>query len=266
MIKNFIFDLDGTLCIGKNVIPGGPEALERLRKDGAKILFFTNAATRSRESVAKKLRDMGYTANKKEIYTGAYILARYLKAHYHGKKIFMVGEIGMQEEFKNAGIRITNDEMEAEIVTVSLDREFTYEKLGKAHRAVSNGAILLASNKDHTHPTEKGHMPGSGAIVASIEFSTKQNAIVIGKPNEYAFEIIQKEEKIKNTETAMVGDRLDTDVLFAKNCGMTSVLVLTGSSTREDIPKKGTYERPRPEYVFESVIEIEKLVKKLKKK
>ena len=232
MIKAVIFDLDGTLYLGKTPIKGAAAKLAGLRKGGTKVLFLTNAATRSRESVAEKLRGMGFEARKEEVYCGAYILARYVALHHPGKKVYVVGEKGIFDEFSEAGIPFGEP---GQIVAAGLDRDLTYEKLCKAHTAISNGALFLASNYDHTYPTESGHLPGAGSLVAALEFSTGKKAKVVGKPDPFVMEIIKEDHALKESEIMMVGDRMDTDMAFARSCLVRAVLVLSGSTKRKDV-------------------------------
>lgn len=249
MIKTAIFDLDGTLFLGKTVVPDAPEALERLRLAGVRVFFLTNAGTRSREGVAHKLNNMGLQAVPEEVYCGSYLVAKYIAQNLPGKKAFVVGEQGMKEELEAAGVATGDD---AEIVATCLDRHLTYEKLAKAHKLLKKGAKFIASNKDHTFPTEHGSMPGAGSIVAALEFSSKKTAYIVGKPNPFAFEVMQNELGLNPEETVMVGDRLDTDIAFAKNAGVKSALVLTGISKEAEIKEKKIV----PDFVFPSVAEL----------
>jgi 4-nitrophenyl phosphatase len=252
MIKAVIFDLDGTLYLGHTPIRGAIEALTRLRKSGKKIFFLTNAATRSRQGIASKLMDMGFEANKSEVIGGAYLLAEYISANHKGKKVYVVGEKGMYEEFAEAGIQTAD---EADIVAVGLDRAFTYEKLAKAHANLKRGAVFLASNLDHVYPTERGDMPGAGSIVEAIVFAAERRPYVVGKPNPLALEMIKKQHKLSNDEILIVGDRLDTDMAFAKAGGIKSALVLTGNAKKAGLKKiEGT--GLAPELVLESVADL----------
>jgi 4-nitrophenyl phosphatase len=251
-IKAVIFDLDGTLYLGKTAIAGAGEAIRRLKKQGRKVFFLTNAATRSRAGVAAKLRQMGFMADEKEVLAGAYLLARYIARNYPGKTVYVVGERGMHEEFAAAGIK---EAEEADIVAVGLDREFTYDKLARAFLNIRRGAVFLASNMDNVFPTEEGELPGTGSIAQAIEFSTKRKPYVVGKPNTLAFEILKKEHNLKAEEVLFVGDRLDTDLAFAKACGIRSCLVLSGHVKKEGVAGiSGT--GLAPDVVLESVAEL----------
>jgi len=242
-------DLDGTLFIGRTPVPGAAVALEKLRLAGIRVLFLTNAGTRNREGVAHKLTNMGIQATHEEVYCGSYLAARYIAEHHAGKKAFVVGERGMMDELSAAGIKISE---KADIVVTCLDRHLTYDKLAKAHRLLREGAHFIASNKDHTFPVEHGSMPGAGAIVTALEYSSKKSAYIVGKPNPFAFELMQKELGIGNNDTVMIGDRLDIDIAFAKNAGIKSALVLTGISKKEDIKEK----KMEPDFVFNSLAEL----------
>jgi 4-nitrophenyl phosphatase len=248
MIDAVIFDLDGTLYVGRTPVPGAPEKVEELRRQGKKILFLTNAATRSRESVAHKLRGMGFRAEKGEIYCSAYVLARYVAENHPGKKVFVVGEEGIAEELHGLGIKTV--ESKADIVAAGLDRSFTYEKLSKALAELERGAVFLASNMDATYPTESGPMPGAGAIVAAIGFASGKKAHVVGKPNPYVLELIKSEQGLSNERIMIVGDRIETDIKFARDCRIKSALVLSGSSKKSDIKEV------KPDRIFRSVAEF----------
>ena len=140
MIKAVIFDLDGTLFLGKQTIAGAPEILERLRNQGKKVIFLTNAATRSRKNMAEKLVGMGLNAKKEEIYCSSYFLAKYIRSNYPDKKVFVLGEQGIIDELEEAGIEHVEDN--ADIVAVGLDRKLTYEKLANALQELEKGAIF----------------------------------------------------------------------------------------------------------------------------
>lgn len=248
MIGAAIFDLDGTLYVGGTAVPGAVKKLEELRSKGIKVLFLTNSASRNREGVALKLSGMGYEAHKEEVYCGSYLLARHIADKHPGKKVFAVGDKGVSDELQEAGVEIVEEG--ADIVAAGLDHSFTYEKLSRALKELRKGAAFIASNMDPTYPTEKGDMPGAGAIVTSIECASGIKPHVVGKPNCYALDLIKKNCNLSNDEIMMVGDRLDTDIEFARNCGIKSALVLSGDCKKSDI--KGIV----PDYVFQSVAEL----------
>ena len=244
----YIFDLDGTLYRGKTLIKGADKVITALREKGKRIFFLTNSATQSRKSLCEKLKKFGINAHINEIYPSCYLLANYLLRNYNGKTVYCVSEEGMADELRAAGIKISNED--ADIVAVGLDRKATYEKLSKAFRLIINGSIFLASNDDPTFPVEDGFLPGAGAFVAFLSRSTGKNPIIIGKPHKEAVEIILTEHNLAKKGAVLIGDRLDTDILTAKNAGIASALVLSGVSKKEDIQKI------KPNYVLKSLDEL----------
>ncbi|MEW6748835.1 MAG: HAD-IIA family hydrolase [Candidatus Micrarchaeota archaeon] len=247
MIRAVIFDLDGTIYIGKTPVPGAAEKIKELRSRGIKTIFLTNAATMSRKGIADRLNGMGFDVREEECYGGAYLLARYIRQEHAGKSAYVIGEKGIFEEFEKVGIKSAD---EADMVVAGLDRHLTYEKLARANRNLERGAIFIASNLDPTFPTEEGPMPGAGAIVAAIEkASGSAPYVVVGKPNPFVISLIEKEHGVRKAEMLMVGDRVETDMHFAKNCGIKAALVLSGVTKKEMLKEE-------VDYVFGSVADL----------
>lgn len=245
MIKAVLFDLDGTLYVGRTPIPGAAEKVRELQERGLKVLALTNAATTSRERVSKRLGEMGFALGKGCIYTSAYVLACYIREKLPGKKVLIVGEAGMGEELEETGVEVV--ESGGDIVAAGLDRKFDYARLSIALSELERGAEFLATNADATYPTERGNLPGAGSIVAAIEAASKRKALIVGKPNPYTLELIMREQGLESAEILMVGDRIETDIRFAKDCGMKSALVLSGASGKKDAGEIV------PDYIFDSV-------------
>ena len=256
VIKNIIFDMDGVLHRGKTPIPGAADTLAALRKRGYKIFFLTNNGEHTREFFVKRLEGFGIEAHVNEMYSSSYGTARYISEHLPGKSAFVFSQ-GMGKELEKNGISINNTN-EAEIVVASLDIHLTYDKLVAAFQAIIKGAVFLASNDDASYPVEDGVLkPGAGAITAALEKSTGRTPTIVGKPQPYMLEIILKEHKLDKGESLMVGDRLETDILMAKQEGLKSCFVLSGVSRREEIEKTGL----TPDYIIESIAELPKALK-----
>ncbi|MBD3390022.1 HAD-IIA family hydrolase [Candidatus Micrarchaeota archaeon] len=250
-IKNIIFDMDGVLHRGKTPIPGAAKTLAELRKRGFRIFFLTNNGEHPREFFVERLRGVGFEAHLDEMYSSSYGTARYISENFPGKRTFTFSR-GMQKELEKNSITIDNSN-KAEVVVASLDVHLSYEKLVAAFQAIIGGAIFLASNEDASYPVENGVLkPGAGAITAALEKSTGRKPTIIGKPQPYLLDIIIKEHKLDKAETLMVGDRLETDILMAKQEGLKSCFVLSGVSKREDIEKYGL----NPSFVLGSVAEL----------
>lgn len=256
MLKAVLFDLDGTLYKGKTAIPGAEETLERLRKEGIRIFFITNAATRSRAGIVEKLTGMGIHAEENEVYGATYATARYITSNFPGKTVFCIGEKGMKDEFEKHKIKLVDDDS-AEIIVVGLDRTIDYRKLSIGYRSIMKGAEFIATNTDATYPVEDGFLPGAGVMVAAIERCTGKKPFVVGKPESYFAELVIKENNLKKNEIIFVGDRLNTDIHFAKRAEIKSVMVLTGVSKKEDIKDI------KPDFVIDTVNELPELLHKV---
>ncbi|MBD3397635.1 HAD-IIA family hydrolase [Candidatus Micrarchaeota archaeon] len=247
-IKNIIFDMDGVLHRGKTPIPDAADALGELRKRGFGIFFLTNNGEHPREFFVERLRGFGFEAYVDEMYSSSYGTARYISEKFPGKSAFAFSR-GMQEELEKNGIKIDNSN-KAEVVVASLDVHLSYDKLVAAFQAIIGGGVFLASNEDASYPVENGVLkPGAGAITAALEKSTGRKPIIIGKPQPYLLDIIVKEHGLEKGKTLMVGDRLETDILMAKQEGLKSCFVLSGVSRKEEVEETGL----EPDFVLDSV-------------
>lgn len=232
--KLLLVDIDGVVWRGSRVLEENIVFLRRAHEAGAKLIFMTNNATRTRQAYAGKLsRILGFTIEAGNVYTSGYATAVWLREVHGSSRVLVVGEEGLVEELAGQGHVIVNamDEQlcPVDFVVVGLDRNATYAKLARAHYAVTVcGARLVASNADNAMPTATGFEPGAGALVAFLEASTNTKAVVIGKPNTYMAELALKTTGIDKSQALVVGDRCDSDVELARRAGLDSVLVLTG--------------------------------------
>lgn len=248
--STYIFDLDGTLYRGNTLIPGASETIHQLRNQDKNVFFMTNSATRSRLSLQKKLGERGIEVNIEELYPSSYLLAEYISKNFPKKSVFCVSESGLVDELKGKNIKIVDND--PDLVAVGLDRKVTYEKLGKAFRFISNGARFFATNMDMTFPVEDGFMPGAGALVSFLIVSTGIRPTIVGKPHKEAIEIILNDHNLSKKGAIVIGDRLDTDILTAKNAQVSSALVLTGVSKKIDITKT----KIKPNFVLDSIVNV----------
>ena len=245
MLRAIVFDLDGVVYLGSRGIPGVAKEILRLQKK-ARVLFLTNNATKSRSDYVHHLASFGIRAKESEVMTSSFGTALFIREKFgKGKKIFVVGEGGLKDELKNeAGAKLTAG-TGAEIVACGLDRRITYAKLELALANLNSGAHFLLANNDPTWPKEDGVAPGSGAIAASLIFASgRQPDAIIGKPSTYLLDELLLLHKIKPSETAFIGDRLDIDIRMANRAGMKSVLVLTGIAKKEDAAKAPASDKP----------------------
>ncbi len=242
----YIFDLDGVLYRGSEPIPGAAKAVENLRKANKSISFLTNNSSKSRKEYVNKLNQLGFIAYENEVFSSAYGAAKFLK-NSNAKTFHALGESGLVEEINSAGL-IESDS--PDWVAVGICWDLTYQKLDKAQSKIRSGAKFLATNTDATFPDEGGKIrPGAGSIVAAISTCVGRNPdFVIGKPNPFLLNCIFEETKVEKSSAILIGDRVDTDILAAKNFGIPSALVLTGVATPQ--------EAMQADFCLQSVAEI----------
>ncbi len=256
--KLYIFDMDGTIYLGENTFPFAIRFIEMLRKNGKKVMFFTNNASHSTEYYLEKLTARGFAPTPDEIMTSGDVTMEYLLRHRMGRSVYLVGTDDLMEAFRKRGIAlIAENEKAADIVVSSFDTSLTYEKLNAACRYVRGGAEYLSTHPDYNCPTEDGFIPDSGAIAAFITASTGVLPTYFGKPYRETLEMIEEATGLDRKEMCIFGDRLYTDIALGKKHGMCSVLVLSGETTEADV--ENAAEVDRPDYVFPSLLEVHEL-------
>ncbi len=253
----YIFDLDGVLYRGNTAQPFAAETISTLKSTGRKVFYLTNNASVSRQNLADKLNRMGISASPDECMTSSYATGLWFQEFgYVGQNVLVVGEQGCKDELRRAGMHILDDRSEDPVhfVVVGIDRSFSYEKLHQAQQAILNGATFIATNRDPTYPLEGGVSPGGGSIVAAVATAVGNEPITIGKPETYTIKKILELTKVSADQAAMVGDRLDTDILVGNRAGVLSILVMGGVTTREEA--ESAADGLKPEIIIESLYEI----------
>ncbi len=253
--KLFILDMDGTIYLDSTPIPGAIEFVEHCRSHGVRVIYFTNNASKSISMYYEKLRRIGFPADDGDIYSSADVTIDFLKRVHPGASVYLVGTPALEESFALAGIELT-DGKSADIVVSSFDTTLTYEKLDNACRLIRNGAIFYSTHPDFNCPTKDGFIPDSGSICALITASTGVKPRYFGKPYYETADYLARMAGVDFDSAAVVGDRLYTDIALGRNHGITSILVLTGESTLEDVNDGN-----RPDHIFESIGEIIKYIK-----
>jgi len=236
--KAWIFDMDGVLYRGSEVLPGVKELLDALTLRERPVMLATNNSMSTPEAYERKLAAMGLDIPASAVITSALATRDYLLQRLpEGAGIYVIGMPALREQlFEGTSFHpVQYGEEQPAAVVIGLDLEFTYAKLKAAHEAIQRGALFIATNADSTLPTEAGLVPGAGSIVAAIEAASGQRPIVIGKPETPMLQTAMTRMGTQPAETVMLGDRLDTDILAGERAGMPTVLVLTGVSTREDL-------------------------------
>jgi arabinose operon protein AraL len=253
-MNGYIFDLDGTIYLGDELIEGVDQAIETLKREGHKVAYLTNKSISKRIDYQSKLKKMGINAELDEIITSSFISGLYLREQIKaGGKVLVIGETSLIEEMEDAGISITHNIDEAEYVLIGWDRNFNYSKINTAFQAWKRGAKLIATNPDKTCPIKGGEVPDCAAMIGAIENVIEGKIQVIGKPSQLMLDyVVKKVFKLKHGDCYMVGDRLETDIKMANDTGVNSVLVMTGI-TNEMILGKSI---DKPKYILDSVKSI----------
>lgn len=229
----FLFDLDGVLYRGSEVVPGAPEAIARLRAAGKRVAFVTNNSGRTPDAVAVLLNGFDIAAAVDEVETSALVTAHELARRGIGEA-FVVGEQGILTALRDAGVAVAGPGVEGtEAVVIGWDRQVDYEKLCRASLLVQRGAALFATNADASYPAVDGNWPGAGALLAAVETTTGVRAEVFGKPEPPI--MLAALERAGGGAPLVIGDRMETDIAGAVGLGWDSLLVLTGITGREDL-------------------------------
>ncbi|KAL8137325.1 hypothetical protein V2J09_003326 [Rumex salicifolius] len=254
-VDAFLFDCDGVIWKGDRLIDGASQTLDMLRSMGKKLVFVTNNSTKSRSKYADKFLSLGISVSEDEIFCSSFAAAMYLKSikYPSNKKVYVIGENGILDELELAGFvglgGPEDGEKKAEFkstsffqhdksvgaVVVGLDQYINYYKLQYATLCIREnpGCIFIATNRDAVgHMTAQQEWPGAGCMVAAVCGATQKEPIVVGKPSTFLMDFLLKKFDITTSRMCMVGDRLDTDILFGKNAGCKTLLVLSGVTSQ----------------------------------
>jgi HAD superfamily hydrolase (TIGR01450 family) len=248
LYDGYVFDLDGTVYLGDELLPGAGRLLARLRELKRRVVFVSNNPTRDPEMYATKLRRLGVQASVAEILNTVVTMTRWLQRSHPDATVFPIAEAPLCRALSEAGIRMSDDPAEIDIVVASYDRGFDYRKLQIAFDAIwfHRRARLVTTNPDRYCPFPGGRgEPDAGAIVAAIEACTGATCEVnAGKPGPLMLEAAMELLGLVAGDCLMVGDRLSTDIAMARAAGMPSALVLTGETTAELLAATPPEDRP----------------------
>ncbi len=262
-LRAFIFDLDGVLWRGSEPIAGAAESVMRLRAAGRRCFYCTNNSRRRPADFANTLRAMGIELQDDEVMTSSTATALYLSSQFPAPfTAYVVGEAGLRDALRGVGAHIITDETDAnngvvethdsaavDCVVTGIDRVFNYDKLRRAQGFILGGAQFVATNRDATFPVPRevephGVVPGAGSIVAAIETASGVAPTTIGKPQPAMAHLLMEKFGLKPDETAMVGDRLDTDIVSARRSGIGALFVATGVNSTEQARRATGEELP----------------------
>ncbi|MCX8061517.1 MAG: HAD-IIA family hydrolase [Anaerolineales bacterium] len=245
----YFIDLDGTVYLGKQLLPTVRETLQSLRERRKHLLFLTNDASQRRERIAAKLLNLGISVTAHEIVNPSYIAICYLRQHYPNAPLFVIGEGDLHRELMEAGLQLCNDPAQIRVVLTSTDHRFNYRKLKIAFDAIRRGAVFLATNADRTYPSHNGEeMPDTGAIIAAIEACTAHPLDrLLGKPATLMAEIAMETVGLPAEQCLLIGDNPETDIRMGNQAGIPTALVRSGIGANH----RHFAETDQPTYTFE---------------
>ena len=234
-IRLFLFDMDGTLYLGDRLYPFTIELLETIRKCGGKYLFMTNNSSKSVEDYIKKLAKLGIESTREDFITSSQATAYYLKEHHDGQKLYVCGTNSLKKELQMEGFTVIENLDEVECIVMGFDTELTFKKLEDVSKLLLTRPNLpyIATNPDLVCPTEYGSVPDCGSVCEMIFNATGKRPVVIGKPSPLMPTLAMSRNGFAKEETAVIGDRIYTDVKSGLNAGITGILVLSGETTVE---------------------------------
>jgi NagD protein len=239
--------MDGVIYRGSQLISGADRFIRELQEQDVPFLFLTNNSQRTRRDVATKLRRLGMKIDEEHVFTCAMATARFLAQQKPNGTAYVIGEGGLLTALHQNGFAIVDKD--PDFVVIGEGRTLSFEMAEAALQMVLNGAKLLATNMDPNCPTQTGTRPGCGAIVAMLEAASGQKAMSVGKPSPIMMRAARKEMGLTSAETIMIGDTMETDILGGVQLGYRTVLVLSGGTRRDDLPKFAY----QPDRVVESI-------------
>lgn len=259
--KLYLFDMDGTLYLGDRLYDFTIALLAEIRRTGGKYLFMTNNSSKSVADYIKKLSRLGIEATREDFITSSQATAYYLKEHHAGQTLYVCGTRSLIGELESEGFTVTTDLEKVECVVMGFDTELTFQKLHDVSYLLLTrpGIPYIATNPDLVCPTEFGAVPDCGSVCIGIKHATGREPVVIGKPSPLMPQLAMAKWGFSRDETAVIGDRIYTDVKSGLNAGVTGILVLSGESTPETLAQSPD----KPHLVLDSAAEILEVLKTL---
>jgi len=256
--KLFLLDMDGTLYLDDHLFDHCLDFLNAVKAQGGKYLYITNNSSKSVEKYVEKMARIQIPAIKDEFFTSTDAACVYLRHNYHGKKIYALGTASFKEQLRSAGFPIT-DKLEDDIdcLLMGFDTELTFQKLEDACILLGRGVEYLATNPDWVCPTAYGFVPDCGSVSQMLFNATKRMPYFIGKPEPAIALLAIEKAGCKPEDAVLIGDRIYTDIACGVNAGITTVLVFSGETTREDWEKSEI----KPTYTCQDIAEIYEMIR-----
>jgi 4-nitrophenyl phosphatase len=258
MSYGFLLDLDGTLYNGDQPIPHAAPFMEWLDEMRYPYLFVTNNSSRTPEQVARHLHKVGIQVDPSTVFTSSLAACLYLNDQSRGKRVFVVGESGLQQALADAGFELTDDR--PDFVVQGIDREFTYGKLAAAVRHIRGGAGYILTNPDLFLPWNGEMMPGAGAISAAIQASAQAEPVIIGKPSPVMMTYAIRRLGMSPDRIWVVGDNVNTDIRGGVLASCRTSLVLTGLAAKDNYEAQLAAAGVSPDLVCDDLLEFRRML------
>ena len=257
-IQLFLFDMDGTLYLGNQLFDFTKELLAEIKKQGKKYLFMTNNSSKSVEAYIEKLGKLGIDACYDDFITSSQATAYYLKEHHSGATLYVCGTNSFKEELQKNGFAITEDIDKTQCIVSGFDTELTFKKLEDISKMLCTRDLpYIATNPDYVCPTEFGSVPDCGSVADMLYNATGKRPLFIGKPSPLMPQLAMKKWNIAPENTAVIGDRIYTDIKSGLQAGTLSILVMSGETTQEILDNSPD----KPHIVLQSAKEILDILK-----
>ncbi|MBR2937679.1 MAG: HAD-IIA family hydrolase [Oscillospiraceae bacterium] len=253
-IQLYLFDMDGTLYLGNRLYDFTTELLETIKSTGRRYLFMTNNSSKSVEDYIKKLAGLGIAATREDFITSSQATAWYLKENYPNHRLYVCGTQSLKDELQREGFTVTENLADVDCIVMGFDTELTFKKLEDVSRLLLTrpGIPYIATNPDYVCPTEFGSVPDCGSVCDMIFNATQKRPVVIGKPSPLMPQLAMAQHGYTKEETAVVGDRIYTDIKSGLNAGITGILVMSGETTPEILEQS----TDKPHLVLQNASEI----------
>jgi NagD protein len=249
-VESWLTDMDGVLVHEGDPIPGAPEFIKRLRESGKPFLILTNNSIYTARDLQARLTRMGFDVPESSIWTSALATAQFLSDQRPNGTAYVIGEAGLTTALHNAGYILSN--MDPDYVVLGETRTYSFTAITTAIRLILDGARFICTNPDPTGPSTEGVLPAVGSVAALISKATNVDPYFVGKPNPMMMRSALNTIGAHSESTAMIGDRMDTDVLCGLEAGLETILVLSGISTRAEVDRFPY----RPSRVLDSVADL----------
>lgn len=252
--ETWLVDMDGVLIRDDVALPGATDFIHRLKEQECQFLVLTNNSIYTRRDLAARLSEAGLSILEDQIWTSAVATARFVSNQMPDASAYVIGEAGLKTALHNVGYRLTDTD--PDFVILGESRTYSFQNITEAVQLVNQGARFIVTNPDATAPSTEGPLPATGSVAALITEATGADPYFIGKPNPIMIRGALNQLGAHSKSTAMVGDRMDTDVVAGIEAGLRTYLVLTGSTHREEISEYAY----RPNEVVESIADLTDII------